>query len=52
MLEQIKSKIGYKILLTKENFYQESDKITNYIRANYQKIGEIEKFEIYEIEIK
>jgi hypothetical protein len=50
MLEQIKGKIGYKILLTKENFYQESDKITNYIRDNYEKIGEIEKFEIYEIE--
>lgn len=49
MLEQIKGKIGYQILLTKENFYQESDKITNYIRENYEKIGEIEEFEIYEI---
>lgn len=49
MLEQIKSKTGYKILLTKENFYQESDKITNYIREHYEKIGEIEEFEIYEI---
>lgn len=49
MLEQIKSKTGYKILLTKENFYQESDKITNYIREHCEKIGEIEEFEIYEI---
>lgn len=49
MLEEIKGKIGYKILLTKENFYQESDKITDYIRENYEKMGEIEEFEIYEI---
>lgn len=49
MLEEIKSKTGYKILLTKENFYQESDKITNYIRGHYEKVGEIEEFEIYEI---
>lgn len=49
MLEQVKAKSGYKILLTKENYWQESDKITNYIRKHYEKIGEIEEFEIYQI---
>lgn len=49
MLEEIKNKIGYKILLTKENYWQESDKITSYIRDNYEKIDDIEEFEIYQI---
>ncbi len=49
MLEQIKAKKGYQILLTKENYWQESDKITDYIRRHYHKIGEVEEFEIYEI---
>ena len=49
MLEAIKEKQGYKILLTKENFWQESEKITNYIRQHYPKIGEIEEFEIYQL---
>lgn len=49
MLEQVKNKKGYQILLTKENYWQESDKITNYIREHYDKIGEIEEFEIYNI---
>lgn len=49
MLETIKHKTGYQILLTKENYWQESDKITNYIREHYTKIGEIEEFEIYQI---
>lgn len=49
MLEEIKSKKGYQILLTKENYWQESDKITNYIKEHYEKIGEIEELEIYEI---
>lgn len=50
MLEEIKNKKGYQILLTKENYWQESDKITDYIRGHYNKIGEIEEFEIYEIQ--
>ena len=49
MLEDVKSKGGYQILLTKENYWQESKKITDYIKENYTKIGEIEEFEIYQI---
>lgn len=49
MLEEIKNKKGYQILLAKENYWQESDKIADYIRKHYNKIGEIEEFEIYYI---
>lgn len=50
MLNNIISKIGYKILLTNENYWQESDKITNYIKEHYEKQGEIEEFAIYQIQ--
>ena len=49
MLEQIKSKNGYEILIKDEMFWQESQKIHEYIKENYEKIGEIEEFQIYYI---
>ena len=39
---------GTKILISKEKFWQESEKLRNIIMNNYKKIGEIEDFYIYE----
>ena len=39
---------GTKILISKEKFWQESEKLRNIIINNYKKIGEIEDYYIYE----
>ena len=41
-------KEGTKILISKEKFWQESDKLRNFIMSNYNKIDEIEDFYIYQ----
>lgn len=40
-----------KVLLStsEENLYQESKKVREYIKTNYQKVGEIAEFDIYEV---
>lgn len=49
MLEKIKSMKGYQILIKEDLFWQESSMMINYIKENYEKIGEICDFQIYEI---
>ena len=52
LIEEIKNLKNTKILILKndEYLFQESDKIREYIRDNYEKIGEIEEFDIYNID--
>ncbi len=50
LLEKIKELKNTDILITRDDEdikYQESAKIRNYIKNNYEKIGEIEEFDIY-----
>lgn len=49
MLENVKNMHGYEILIKDVLMYQESEKIVTYIKENYEKIGEIEEFQIYKI---
>ena len=50
-IEKIKQLKNTEVLILKEddNFYQESKKVTDFIRENYKKTGEIERFLIYTI---
>lgn len=47
MLEKIKRMKGYQILIKEDLFWQESSMIVNYIKENYEKVGEIYDFQIY-----
>ena len=49
MLEKIKNMHGYEILIKEPLFWQESSMIVNYIKENYEKVGEICDFQIYKI---
>lgn len=47
MLEKVKSMKEYEILVKEPPFWQESSMIINYIKENYEKVGEICDFQIY-----
>ncbi len=49
MIKKITNMVGYKILIKEPILWQESEKIINFIKENYEKIGEINDFQIYEI---
>ena len=49
MIKKISNMRGYKILIKEPLFWQESEKIINFIKENYEKVGEISDFQIYEI---
>lgn len=49
MIEKIKNLHGYEILIKEPPFWQESTKIIEYIKNNYEKIGDICDFQIYYI---
>ena len=50
LIQEIKQMDDKVILLPKEkDFIQESEKVDRFIRENYQNIGEINNFDIYEI---
>ena len=50
-IEKIKQLKNTEVLILKEedNFFQESKKVTDFIRENYKQTGEIERFLIYTI---
>ena len=51
LIEEIKQLKNTKLLILNDDtyLYQESDKIRNFIKDNYKKIGEIEEFYIYNV---
>lgn len=47
MVEKLSNMTGYKILIKKERFWQESEKIIEYIKNNFAKQEDIEDFQVY-----
>lgn len=49
LIIDLDNKKGYEVLITESAHSQESEKVIDYIKENYEYIGEIEQFQIYKI---